>query len=159
MVDLQELVALKNEALEASSIYGKRYKLGSFSVGHAVALWRSSEGGDTKLREYGLKIGESAPWVRWPTSLELAKTHEESRSLEITAFDMDLDSGLVEIHHRVITVDHPWKDLMMADFYRHKERKLDMNVPSNEDWQLLYDELRRGASGAYALKGISNETE
>jgi hypothetical protein len=151
MVETQELVALKNKALEASRFSGNRYRLGAFSVGRAVALWSSSEGGETKLREHGFKVGEYAPWVRWSTSLELAKIHEESRSLEITAFDMDLDSGLVEINHKLITVEQSWKDLIMADFYRNRERKLDMHVLSTEDWQLLYDELERGASGAYTL--------
>jgi hypothetical protein len=157
MVDIQELICLRDEALEASQFYGKRYKLGKLSVGHAVALWRSSDGGEAKLRDFGIRIGEFAPWTIWPTSLELMTAHEESRALEITAFEMELESGLVEIHKKLITVESPWKDLIKADLNKRKERKLDLHVPSNEDWDLLYEEMQRGASGAYALKGVFDE--
>ena len=159
MIDTQELICLRDEALEASKYYGKRCKLGKLSVGHAVALWRSSDGGHTKLRVTGLRIGEFAPLTMWPTSLELMATHEESRALEITAFEMELDAGLIEVHKKLITVESPWKDLIRADLNRRKERKLDLHVLDREDWDLLYEEMQRGASGAYAIKGVLDETE
>lgn len=152
MVSIKELVELRDEALEASKYMGQSYKLGVFSVGRAMALWRNEEGGYAELVDHGIRFGEFSPVTMFPTSLELRTSHEESGTMEITNFDMDLDTGLTEVRRRLMTRDSPYKDLFIADLKRRHEKNLHLHVPSTDDWELLKGELERGASGAYSVR-------
>lgn len=150
----EELVELRDLALENSRFMGKRHHLGRISLGRSTAMWRGGEGGDVKLSDEGLRVGEFAPFTQRPTVLDISKYHEESQALEIIAFEMDIDSELVDIVRKLVTHESPWKDLIRADMRKSQEEKLGLHSLANDDWELLREELERGASGAYALKDI-----
>lgn len=151
-ISKEELVELTQEALDASRFFGRRYNLGKFSVGQVTARWTAEDGNNAELTDRGLRIGNFTPFADRATVLNLSQYHSQSRTLEVVNFEMDLDSGLVDIFRNLVTSESPYKDLFKAGVQKSKERELLLHQPGEDDWVLLREELERGASGEYALR-------
>lgn len=143
-----DLRDFRDEALEASNLYGQRRHLGAFSVGTAHAQWNAESGALVDLVDSGLRCGnESVFNNKAGTKLRLEESVGEGGQI-LTVYEMNLGtSGLIKVHHSMLA--KPSKNQLRTFSPRKADSKLGLDIPTNEDLEIIYTELQRGASGRY----------
>ena len=75
----------------------------------------------------------------------------------MTQFKMDLDdAGIVRVHRSMLTKPKV-SEFARAEIGAMFEAAKNLDWPSDEDFELLYNELERGASGVYSVTPKSSE--
>ncbi len=68
----------------------------------------------------------------------------------MTSFKVDVDDIKLVSVARSMILEGSFKEVVKIELARRKESKLGLNVATDEDRIMLYEELKRGASGLYA---------
>jgi hypothetical protein len=160
---ISRLAELRDEALEASFLEGRRRQIGRIAFGQITASWSAENGGVATLRDRGMRIGEyyfpnfGSDRADSITRLAISEEIDDARAV-LTRFQMYLEprKGYIDVYRH----GFDWKHEDLADFRKYvgkrdkDERKLGITIPTKEDLALLQNELERGASGVYALKDL-----
>lgn len=146
---LEHLRDFRDSALIESHWLGKRRNIGGFTFGIAHAQWLAEEGGTVHLVDEGLRHKRTTITKLMPTTLRIANSPGES-GLEVVTFKMDIDDiGCLEIYRNLIT-DGSFVEFAKADLYKWADRKHGLFNPTDEQRELLYTEMQRGATGLFA---------
>jgi hypothetical protein len=145
---LEHLRNFRDLALVESHWLGKRNRLGNFIFGMAHAQWQTEEGGTAHLAEEGLRYKSTNVTRIMPTILRLYNSPGES-GIELTTFRMDVDDiGCIDIFHNLITAG-TLREVVKAEMYKRSDKKHGLSQPTDEQRELLYTEMERGATGLY----------
>lgn len=150
----EKLAALQGEALTQSNRYDRRLQLGRLALGYVRAMWRAQFRGLVTLGEGYLWRDNTVILNSHPTRMRIYKPHP-GMNMEITTFDMNLEDGDIEVFRRVTSPLFP--DFTQATIEREIDGVLGLSKPTDEDLQLLYAEMERGASGLHRLDQPSSE--
>lgn len=156
----EDLRVMRDQALEASHMYGSRKMVAGVSLGHVVADWSLESGGWATLHERGIRLGATSLLRVLPTQLQI--TRLEEAAYHVTTFNMDLDdSGIVTVDRTTISKSfgRAMLQLLPDDARRLVNRISGDDEPTDSDYMLLYRELRRGASGQYSSAERSRQAQ
>lgn len=147
---LEHLRQFRDSACVESHWFGRRKSLGGFTFGAVCAQWQSEEGGRAVLVDTGVRRKNSNLTAIKPTTLRLYSSYTENR-LECTTFTMDIDDiGCIDIFRNMIT-SGTFREIVKADLYKRADKKHGLSVPTDEERELLYTEMQRGATGLYPV--------
>lgn len=154
---------LRDQALLNSPYMGQRRKLGKLSFGTARAEWRSEDDGRAVFTDTGLRNQEE---LVMPGKTELMMYnsvtvgHEEAGKFltKVTFFRIYLDIGTVSAHNQFYTSGSS-REYFRGEFAKRRERKHQLDYPTDEELDLLYSEMLRGASGLYPYDTHSGDNE
>jgi hypothetical protein len=147
---LEQLRDLRNTALIESHWMGKRRRIGGFTFGVARAQWQTEEDGTAHLIDEGLRHNEKTIIKFMPTTLRLFNFPGES-GFEVVTYRMDIDDvGCIDIYRNLIT-DGSFREIASAELHKRADRKHGLSEPTDEQRELLYTEMQRGASGIFPL--------
>lgn len=145
---LDQLARFRNEALAYSS-YGCRRQIGKISFGSADVLWHTESDGSALLTERGLRFGSIALFNSFPTILKILDPAEHGSMF--TEYKMDIDDiGTINVH-RTIVDSASSRSILRFEAAKFKERQHDLDIPTDSDRLLLYQEMERAASGLYTI--------
>jgi len=150
-----DLRGFREAALRKSYLYGSRKQIGKLCFGSVKASWRMAQRGDATLIETGTYYDGSRLFNDRPTTLRLMTPYNVSKNVFSgfveTTFKMDLDnSGKIEIYRNIIE-SGTFRELARIALSREGDQSHGLNIPSDEDRELLYLEMERGASGEFKL--------
>lgn len=152
---LEDLRLFRDRALAESHISGTRRRLGGFVFGAAEAAWETAEDGLAHLLEGGLRYKDMPLTKFKPTTLRLFH-FPEGMSFEVVTYNMDIDDiGCIEIYRNLFT-SASLREVAAANLRRRADRKHGLSEPTDEQRRLLYTEMKRGASGRYAVTNFKN---
>jgi hypothetical protein len=145
---LEHLRNFRDLAFDESSWLGKRNRIGHFIFGIAHAHWQTEEGGTAHLTEEGLRYKNTNITRIMPTTLRLYNAPGET-GIELITFRMDLDDiGCIDIFRNLIT-SGTFREVAKAEMYKRADKKHGLSEPTDEQRELLYTEMERGATGLY----------
>lgn len=147
---LEHLREFRDAALVESHWFGRRKNIGGFTFGVARAQWRTEEGGTAQLIDEGLRYRSTTIINFLPTTLRISNSHGEM-GLEVVTFEMDIDDiGCVDVYQNLFTTGSLF-EFAKSELHRRSERKYGLSDPTDEQRELLYSELQRGATGLYPV--------
>lgn len=153
---LERLSHLRDIALEESHWFGMRRSIGNFTLGAAHARWRTEEGGIAHLIDEGLRHKRTSVTKLLPTTLRLMNS-PGVRGVEVVTYKMELDDiGSIEIYRNLIT-KATLLEVAKAELHKRAERRLELDRPTVEQREQLYEEMERGASGLYTTYSFESE--
>lgn len=145
----ENLRYFRDEALVESQWFGRRKKIGSLTLGIARSKWKTDDGGIAYLVDEGIRFGSVNLTNYLPTTLRIASEPYKS-GREITTFRMDIDDiGQIEIYKSIIA-DGSFRDIIRTEMQKRIEKRHELNIPTDEQRELIYTEMQRGATGLYA---------
>lgn len=153
---LQKLEDLTEQALTNSLTEEDRIGLSFFGLRYRRAAWFTTSKDNNpalaKLGEGHLHVGR-ARYTDISPGLLIKDGEEGTGEL----FTIDFKRSLIAVH---IVAISDFEALPYKILRRHQqdESNLAVSEPTHEDLQRLADEMRRGASGAYSLKGGNYES-
>lgn len=145
---LEHLRGFRDSALIESHWIGKRRSVGGFTFGIAHAQWMTEEGGIAHLTDEGLRRKNTTMTKLMPTTLRLLHSPGE-KGIEVVTFRMDIDDiGSIDIYRNLIT-SGSFREIAKAELHKRADRKHGLSEPTDEQRELLYTEMQRGATGLY----------
>ncbi|MDB5163901.1 MAG: hypothetical protein JWS12_519 [Candidatus Saccharibacteria bacterium] len=146
---LEHLRVYRDAALVESHWMGRRKRLGRFTFGTAYAQWQTEEGGAAHLIDQGLRNGTS-PLTLKPTILRLLH-HPGETGIEVVTFKMDIDDiGCIDIYRNMV-ISGSFREMARIVFPSRVDDKLGLSQPTDDDRELLYKEMQRGATGLHPI--------
>ncbi len=149
---IEELCALKNAALDASYISGRFHRLGTIlKFGRVNAGWHSEAGGHSVLTEVGLRLGNTALFDSSPATLHVIDPPSEH---VFTTYELNLEgSEAMNVYRQTIAegIDQTYMAIYRGLRAKAAERRLGISGITQEDGDLLFLEMKRGASGNYSF--------
>lgn len=140
----------RDAALIESHWLGRRRRIGGFTFGIARARWRTENDGTAHLIDEGLRHNDTVITPLMPTTLRLYNSPGES-GREVVTYKMDIDEiGCIDIYRNLITAG-TLREIAKAELYRRADRKHGLSEPTDEQRELLYTEMQRGATGLYPI--------
>ncbi len=155
---IEGLRSLRDQALVESHYYGRRKKIGKFSVGVVRAWWATEDDdGTAYLTDQGLRYGEEHIM---PSGTNLTVYNYEhidrDGKMPVVEYQIDLGIGSIEVYGTILPRMNI-RSLAKWNFAKRQERKFNLQTASDEDRGLLYTEMERGASGLFAITSSSEE--
>ena len=140
----------RDSALIESHWLGRRRNIGGFTFGIAHAQWQAEEGGTAHLIDEGLRHKSTTMTKLIPTTLRILNSPGET-GFEVVTFRMDIDDiGCIDIYHNLIT-NGSFVEIAKAELHKRADSKHGLSEPTNEQRELLYTEMQRGATGLYPV--------
>lgn len=147
---LEHLRRFRDSAFVESHWIGRRRSIGGFAFGVAQTQWVTEEGGVAHLIEEGLRYKGTALTRLMSTTLRLIHSPGE-KGMEMVTFRMDIDDiGYIDVYRNLI-IDGSFREIISAELHKRADRRHGLSVPTDEQRELLYTEMQRGASGLYPI--------
>ncbi len=148
---LEHLRDYRDVALVESNMMGKRRRVGAFTLGIAHAQWQTEDGARAHLIEAGIRYRNSNLTKIRPTTLRLTSFPAET-GLEVVTFKMDIDDiGCIAVYRNMIT-SGSFREVARAELANRADNLHDLSDPTDEDREMLYTEMQRGATGLYPIR-------
>lgn len=142
---LERLRDFRDQAFDESHWLGTRRRIGGFTFGQSRAEWQSETGGFAYLIDEGLRYKGNTVSKLLPTTLRLYNSQNEY-GLEVVTFKMDIDDvGCIDIYRNMIT-NGSFREIARAELSKRADRKHGLSELTDEDRELLYTEMQRGAT-------------
>jgi|GEM_PF-2495590 len=149
------LKSSRDAALVESHLSGKRNQIAGFTFGRASAEWQLEEGGTAHLQDVGLRHNGTTLTYPRPTTLRLLQPRN-NMGIEAITFKMDIDdTGCIDVY-RNIFIATSFLEFIKAELSRRKDKKHGLLEPNDEERELLYTEMQRGATGLYPISWTSD---
>ncbi len=113
-----------------------------------TACWESDNGGAAYLVQKGVSIGDATAIPRTKERLRVFEPYASAWGL--TTYDMTSAQGDIYVYHTMV-LGTTWRDVLQVERAQRQERAAGLAKMDNEEGLALYRELRRGASGLFAL--------
>ncbi len=152
-----DLQKFRDMALEESHWEGRRKRIGKFTYGIVHAQWESETGGRAHLLEEGIRSSDRRCLNRaYPTTLELYDHGDNGEGTLMTRFSIDDSIGLVKVFRALIVKPSIWK-MPGLEIAQKIESRHKLDDPTDSDRILLYEEMKRGASGMYPCGDMDDD--
>lgn len=159
LFDVDSLIELRDLALVNSRFFDITAAVGSVTFGPAVAEWDAEDHSTARLIQTGPDYKRRAMFGRYTTRLMLETVYDglsdnEGMQLEKTAhrqtFMMSLNAKpKIRVFNNLIPAGVKY-GLEMPKRDIRKEKHHGLLIPNDDDIEMLIQEMKRGASGAYA---------